>query len=598
MKSSIPDELRDVANVQLAEIVAKLPTDAEGRFVLFVEVARFLDYWSIFGHVAPFDRGFASRDLDLLLWGWNEAVAHLFVPVEHVGGFPLMESSLSSQRFACHVLQEFGKVSLTRRLADMAECGLLNIRRCDKGYIAQMASEANAQFLDLLDVTQLQRTEEELWTGGHGIEVAGWQIFDTRQVEAFVGKPQSLLARAAPPVKGWLRDDLEELMIPLIRPWDTGRGVMMAYGAREDLDKHYLAVALDQCTKWRSAAGMHPHASFGQLTGEKISAVVVVLASLHAKHIGFAGVASRHFREISLPQSLTIWTERQELEASVSELTGMSKHDVGLVFDAVCLRPHQAKRLHGHTTPFIPLLFDLGNGMVLRSPSCLTKNPFESIKQIQHWSDSRAEHVLAADREAWMRSDLYRLFMGRRYKCVDGSVKVRRGSDVVTDIDAAVYDKDTHDIGLFQLKWQDYSTNDVRQLTSKARNLAHELDQWSEKIGGWIDEAGTEKLGQTMRLNQRHGHRIRNVYLFGISQVSARPEGYGHPIKGERIAVGTWSQFVRLRVEGGPATEVLGDLHAGLCASRSETLATKPIPVTVTLGTVEIHLENFWHDAD
>jgi hypothetical protein len=47
---------------------------------------------------------------------------------------------------------------------------------------------------------------------------------------------------------------------------------------------------------------------------------------------------------------------------------------------------------------------------------------------------------------------------------------------MLTDIDAVIFDRLTGELALFQLKWQDYSTNSLRETRSKASNLVKELD--------------------------------------------------------------------------------------------------------------------------
>ena len=46
------------------------------------------------------------------------------------------------------------------------------------------------------------------------------------------------------PLERWHREDIESLMLPLVKPWDTGRGVMVSYGARPEIDAHFMAEAV------------------------------------------------------------------------------------------------------------------------------------------------------------------------------------------------------------------------------------------------------------------------------------------------------------------------------------------------------------------
>jgi hypothetical protein len=251
--------------------------------------------------------------------------------------------------------------------------------------------------------------------------------------------------------------------------------------------------------------------------------------------------------------------------------------------------------LANHSTPLIPLLFDLGNGFILRPVSCLTRNPFTATKTQHQWLDSRTEHAIAADREDWMRSNLYGMFRGGRYVCFPGNLKLRRASSILTDIDAVVYDRLTGDVGLFQLKWQDYSTNDVRQLRSKAANLSAELIDWSGKVKSWIQENGISALDKSLRLKQKRREAVRSIFLFAISRSAVRTQGYGIKTDAPDLAMAVWPQFVRTRMEIGPAERTLRDIHARLVEEYGHVPSITPMPASLGVAGTTVHIHDLWN---
>ena len=54
---------------------------------------------------------------------------------------------------------------------------------------------------------------------------------------------------------------------------------------------------------------------------------------------------------------------------------------------------------------------------------------------------------------------------------------------MITDIDAAVFDVTTGELGLFQLKWQDFSSSDVAKQRSKAGTSSRRSMLGSERPG-------------------------------------------------------------------------------------------------------------------
>jgi hypothetical protein len=57
----------------------------------------------------------------------------------------------------------------------------------------------------------------------------------------------------------------------------------------------------------------------------------------------------------------------------------------------------------------------------------------------------------------------------------------------LTDIDAAVLDRTTGDLALFQLKWQDFRGATTRQTISRAKNFVGQVQKWAENTTTWID---------------------------------------------------------------------------------------------------------------
>lgn len=593
MADSSAQALRDLAEAHLAAVRKRLPSERMGRFVMFIEVVRAMDYWGINAYPDSLDDARAGQSLDFMYWGWNRAVAELFEPLDQPGAFPLMESTRESRGFAVGLMQEFGKASLARRLADMCERGIIEIARDGDEFQIRMSEDAKAQFADAMEHDRLKAAEERAPTSS-----AGWAIASMRGALRFPDMPGNYLALATAPVKRWLRPDIEELIKPLVRPWDTGHGVMVAYGARIEVDKHYMAEALALATSWREEAGIHADAKLGSITGADIAGVGAALISLHAKHFGCVSAAKKLFPEVSVAQSLTIWGPRDELERSISSMSGSSEPVVHAVFNAVAMTSEQARRLADHSTPLIPMLFDLGNGFILRPVSCLTRNPFTAARTQHQWLDPRVEYGVAADRERWMREQLYAMFGGNRYIRFPGNLKLRRDGAVLTDVDAIIYDRLTGDVGLFQLKWQDYSTNDVRQLRSKAANLSAELADWSGKVKSWIEENGMSALDKSLRLKRKRHEAVRGVLLFAISRSSVRTEGHGIKTVAPDLAMAVWPQFVRARMEIGPSAWSIRDVHARLLQEHGWVPNVHPLPASLRMAGATLHVHDLWTRAD
>ena len=197
-----------------------------------------------------------------------------------------------------------------------------------------------------------------------------------------------------------------------------------------------------------------------------------------------------------------------------------------------------------------------------------------------------------------MREHLYWMFGGKRYIRFPGNLKLRRDGVVLTDIDAIIYDKQTGDVGLFQLKWQDYSTNDVRQLRSKAANLSAELVDWSGKVKSWLDENGVSALDKSLRLRQKRGEAAMSALLFAISRSSVRTQGYGVKTEAPGLAMATWPQFVRARMEIGPSAWSIRDVHERLIEEHGRVPNVQPLPAALSMTGSTLHIHDLWNRTD
>lgn len=177
--------LRDLAEAHLAAILNRLPSDRLNRFVLFMEVVRAMDYWGINAQLASKGEEKVEQSLDLMYWGWNRAVAELFEPLDQLGAFPLMKSTHESRGFAAGLMQEFGKVSLARRLADMSERSIMEIARDGDEFQIRMSEHAKPQFADAMEFDRLRTAEERTPASN-----SGWTMAAMRDAVRFPDMPE------------------------------------------------------------------------------------------------------------------------------------------------------------------------------------------------------------------------------------------------------------------------------------------------------------------------------------------------------------------------------------------------------------------------
>jgi len=594
---NIPESLREHARTELARLLSRLPSGAEEKFILFLEIQRVLDVCSV-------QQAYGKKSLvpdhnfDIMRWGMNLATCHLLVRQKTRLAVPLAYTSAELRASANNILWNFGAVALTLRTADMVQHGfllghfngdVLSLRDSGRGPI---------QFMDYVELDALERAEAALSKGP--VSAQGWTIVEPEAVNdelSAVGAFWSRREKKPAPLNTW--DELQRLMIPLIFPWKIPQANMMGYSAIPEVDDHFFHEAMVAMEEYHAAAGVSPSANFSKFSGANLLEVTTLLLSFLRKHVVFGVIAHEHFPDISAAESFTIWTPKSDLLHSICAATGHSRAKVTAIMRALTITPSDAVRVGAESTPLLPMLIDLGNGFLLRPVSAMLRNPLSTFQTISQWRDLTTRNAIAASREAWLRLEIYSVFGGARYSCIPGNIVLRSGAKRLTDIDAAVFDRTNGELALFQIKWQDYSTNDIRELRSKASNLASEVDNWADRVMEWIQQNPPKEVAQALRLKLKGPQRISSVFLFAVSRSMSRPHGYGFPLQSPLVSIASWPQFKRVRGQIGPVPQVISKMHEVLRQEEGHVMdEAVPHQVTVELPGLRMSFENLWNTLD
>lgn len=589
---------RQLADQLMESMRDRISDDLMSRTFLLIEMQRVLD-----ARTVALDRTEKARDVHhhyMLKWGMNLATAELLA-VMPCSGIPLVTSTPELKIAAEGLLWEFGLVSLLRRCSEMILAGQMDV--CPGELSGDLVFAGNRtvhfEFLDRLEEGALKAFEAEFTA--EDSPSLGWTIVSSdigdkalKETGAFWRKP----AEKRKPRESWA--EIASVMENLFRPWPSPHGVLVAYDADPRVDDYYMTVASLALEQTLVEGGIHPSTKFDGFSGLDLVKVLMSVIAIYKKHEDFCVLAKKKHSEIAIADSLTLWAPRQGLLHSIAEHLDLAVDLVDRVLRCLSVSSADSDRIASELTPVLPFLLDLGNGMVLRPLSSLNTNPFVTFKIISQWRNRNTFNQISKHREQWLRNDLFSIFGGRRYRCVERGVVIKRGKEVLTDIDAAIFDRTTGELALFQLKWQDYGTEDARKRSSRARNFAADVDTWADSVGTWLSEQGPMGVAQAMRLNVRNGELPTAVYMFVLSRSVARTQAYGHPVQSSWLSVATWPQFRRLRGGLGPAPLVFSKLHELLREEEQKSLAGyKSLDYTVCLSDGKaLKFTGLWYGPD
>lgn len=211
----------------------------------------------------------------------------------------------------------------------------------------------------------------------------------------------------------------------------------------------------------------------------------------------------------------------------------------------------------------------------------------------------RPEWDRAVDsREDRFREELYHLFTGLapdRFATVNHAVAIREDGHLLTDVDALVFDRETGDLALFQLKWQDSLGFSGPRLASGRRNFTSTTSIWASRLKEWMRKRSLEAAGGALGLSTADCARVTGVRLFVVGRNFAHFSGVER--KDEHIAWATWPQFLnrvsQLLTGGLWASGPLRLLHEHLHRdSPHRRVVSEVRPATFRIGSITVRVES------
>jgi len=533
------------------------------RRALFIDVCRALDYEQVRQMSEGSQYKLPYPEFDLMFRGWNQTVVAMLTPDFQEDGLPARPSTHDTLRVGRSILHEMGLVSLLRKTANMVRHGMVDIATDGKTLTVQSLNFASSDhFLDQVDVGELPKLSES--TRG--------QIGTTLKS----------------------REEIERDMADLVFPWRGAPGVtMVGYGATPEIDAYFLSAMADQMLDWRNEAGIHPNVDILGTAGDLLTGITGLLASIYLKHIQFVGIGHKKLQDINFPVSLTIWEPRSDLIESVKAFIGddAKATDVAIALNKLIVNPSDTRYFGSAERPYIPLLIQISKVHVLRPVTSIFRNPLHGARMALEFNIPGSEATFRAPRETWMRNELNLLFVGTGCKMLWRPRIIKHKGQVLTDIDAGVYDPETRCLALFQLKWQDFGAAEVKKQKSRAKNFVSQVDDWTAKVETWIEDSGLDGIAKAIHLEDK----VETILLFAVGRFVARFKSYGYTHASSSVAVCSWPQLVRIRKQLASDENILQALYDGIVEERSRVISITAVPYEVTVGDVRLVFQNVWN---
>ena len=443
--------------------------------------------------------------------GWPKTLG-LFLDESCKGrGIPLTASSETSIQWASSVIQHFGGIALCESILEQHRTGLVAFRGADGG--------------------RYRFAYVEGAIGLEAIEAADWKWIQKFTFDAQEDDRTPLEAA---------KNEIRAQMTALVAPWLEH---YIQYDTNPEIDLHYHHEGLlraelmtgHDAFDGESLFGGHPFALYRGILGTLIGFVL--------KHLGFCQILMSKHPSLRAPNLITITADTPRLIESLSLALGEDSDRVGQAL-ATFVLSNDNREAHVLPDAAPPPLIRIGDERVIRSVAGHLANPFHfMLRELRRQYPSDWDRAVDR-REERFRFELYALFSAWpqivvRWKPLD----IRRGGNVLTDIDALLYDRSRRVLGLVQLKWQDPFAS-MRERASKKENFLNTGNKWTAIVSDWAKQRGPNGVARDAGIPAAEAEKVERIVLFVFGRYFAHFSATTEPHAG--AAWGNWAQVIRL----------------------------------------------------
>ncbi len=380
-----------------------------------------------------------------------------------------------------------------------------------------------------------------------------------------------------------MRDAILEQMKPLVYVW---KDYYIGYDTTPDIDIFYLDAAyLDsrEATEWYV---FPKDVSFGGIPYEVYVNTVVYFVSFAIKHAQFCALLLQKEPHLRVENLLTrICVEEDTIEL-IRHINDISHEDAQKIFEVITLNEENyGSHISCRSAP--PPLIKISKHQYLMSVFGCLERPFEFLLDELHRRYPKEWDKNTRGRESSFRKELYAFFDSKRNELIDRNLVIKCDGKILTDIDACVIDKETGDIGLFQLKWQDLPYSSNRSLLSKRSNFERTVNQWIDDIQQWLANSDEKTIADILRTSPKKVDK-KKIRLFALGRFNG-----GFPaisIPAGNVTFGQWYQVLFLSMYNEKLKWTVGELFDALCGSKVDNKSLIERPVIYRIGGKEIKI--------
>ncbi|MDR0332434.1 MAG: hypothetical protein LBI15_03130 [Dysgonamonadaceae bacterium] len=332
------------------------------------------------------------------------------------------------------------------------------------------------------------------------------------------------------------RERILELLDKEVKVW---RGHYIQYDSTPEIDEYYYREGYIHLVTTQLYDDFEEQFEFGGIPYKHFLDVVQSIIGVALKHIDACILLHKKNPKINLFDIISIPTVLEEIYPSFSNYLGIKIEHVKKIFDLLVVSAENIDVHLKDDKDFSPPFIKIGSRFVYRSIKGCLCAPILFLHNELKRQYPKDYFRWINEREVTFRNQLYHLFKSDRFIKIERNIELN-SKGIRTDIDAVIFDKQTKNLGFFQLKWQDKFSSDLKARKSKISNFYPKAKEWIEKIIKWQESIDKKEILSSLNINDTD---IQNIYLFVIGRYNTH---FSNQEVDERAAWGSWYHMVEL----------------------------------------------------
>jgi hypothetical protein len=344
-------------------------------------------------------------------------------------------------------------------------------------------------------------------------------------------------------------------------------GWQMIYSSTPEIDEHFMEWAKLYLRRIFSQDLIGPEDRIGGRPFSRYIDVLTVMSAWSQKHTAYAAILGGRYGVAQIRNLLTTCAGRDRYVSAIARAVDAHKDEVSEILRSfVLVNDNLDIHTKGGDPTWAPIV-QASQDTLLLPVYGIDINPFLFLLTDLRARYERDWFRVANERERRWIAELEASFQGSRYNTHGQNPRLREQGKDVTDIDFAVLDRKTGELGLFQLKWQHPVGMDNRGRRSTGRNLVLESNRWVQAVCGWLDRHGLDELLRRLRFE---GVDSPSVHLFVLGRYQVHITGFDG--RDGRATWSDWGHFRRAKEEGHrrSISQIAGALRSILARATAE----------------------------